>query len=111
MTSNCAVKQSIGSSVIAFAKIFEMTVKQVHKHVRVGRRTQFCSSRQLADLKSVGISGTPLDLVDFNSFNRIFTIVYIAKNINYNFTQNTSSSIFFIFWPLRALSEPTLVKH
>ena len=45
MTSNCAVKQSIGSSVIAFAKIFEMTVKQVHKHVRVGRRTQFCSSR------------------------------------------------------------------
>ena len=45
---------------------------------------------QLADLKSVGISGTPLDLVDFNSFNRIFTIVYIAKNINNNFTQNTS---------------------
>ena len=66
---------------------------------------------QLADLKSVGISGAPLDFVDFNSFNRIFTIVYIAKDINNNFTQNTSSSIFFISWPLWALSEPTLVKQ
>ena len=68
-------------------------------------------TRQLADLKSVGISGAPLDFVDFNSFNRIFTIVYIVRNIYYNFTQNTSSSIFFIFCSFRALSELTLVVH
>ena len=49
---------------------------------------------QLADLKSVGISGAPLDFVDFNSFNRIFTIVYIVRNKYYNFTQNMSSTIF-----------------
>ena len=41
---------------------------------------RFVIYMQLADIKSAGISGTPLDFVEFNSFNRTFTIVYIVKN-------------------------------
>ena len=66
---------------------------------------------QLADLRSVGISGAPLNFVDSNSFNRIFTIGPMGKNIFHNFTQNTSSSIFFVFCPLMTLSEPTWMVH
>ena len=66
---------------------------------------------QLADLRSVGISGAPLNFVDSNSFNRIFTMGPMGKNIFHNFTQNTSSSIFFIFCPLMTLSEPTWMVH
>ena len=69
------------------------------------------SIKQLGDLESVGISGPPLEFVDSNSFNRIFTIGCIGENLYYNFTQNTSSSIFFILCLSRALSEPTLVEH
>ena len=45
-----------------------------------GLKLKFPCLKQLADIKSAGISGTPLDFVEFNSFNRTFTIVYIVKN-------------------------------
>ena len=90
---------------------FKVHITKMNKFPHQAKSSNRWTYLQLADLRSVGISGAPLNFVDSNSFNRIFTMGPMGKNIFHNFTQNTSSSIFFVFCPLMTLSEPTWMVH